>query len=191
MDKTIMDTRILDIKCYWLYGESGAGKSHMCTELAKKQRKEGEHIYRHNNGNFAWWDGYSSEEIVIMEELRRNKIKAAGGLAQLLVYLDKYPVLLPVKGSFVRRNYHTVYINTAQDPITFFTYKTNDGDIVDESVAQLIRRVDKIIEFKIITTVVNGERLNNVILIDHTEQLKRLYTNRLDNVQYAGLDQLK
>ena len=91
-----------------------------------------------------------------MEELRRNKIKAAGGLAQLLVYLDKYPVFLPVKGSFVLRNYHTVYINTAQDPIAFFTYKTNDGDIVDESVAQLIRRLDKIIEFKIITTDVNG-----------------------------------
>ena len=126
-----------------------------------------------------------------MEELRRNKIKTAGGLAQLLVYLDKYPVLLPVKGSFVPRNYHTVYINTAQDPITFFTYKTNDGDIVDESVAQLIRRLDKIIEFKIITTEIDGERENDVILVDHTDQLKRQYTSRLVRVRYATATQLE
>lgn len=123
-----------------------------------------------------------------MEELRRNLIKSSGGLAHLLVLLDKYPVLLAIKGGFVLRNYHTVLINTAQDPVTFFTYKTNDGDIVDESVAQLIRRLDKIIELKIIPMERDGECVNVVNAFDHTEQLKRQYTNRLSNVEYLDAD---
>ena len=123
-----------------------------------------------------------------MEELRRNLIKSSGGLAHLLVLLDKYPVLLAIKNGFVLRNYHTVFINTAEDPVTFFTYKTNDGDIVDESVAQLIRRLDKIIELKIIPMDRDGERVNVVNVFDHTEQLKRQYTSRLTNVQYLDVD---
>lgn len=123
-----------------------------------------------------------------MEELRRNLLKGSGGLAHLLVLLDKYPVLLAIKNGFVLRNYHTVFINTSEDPVTFFTYKTNDGDIVDESVAQLIRRLDKIIELKIIPMDRDGERINVVNAFDHTEQLKRQYTNRLTNVQYLDVD---
>ena len=80
-NRTLMDSALIEIKCYWLYGESGAGKSFLCHQLALSQLREGEHIYRHNNGNYAWWDGYAGHEIVIMEELRRNKIKEAGGLA--------------------------------------------------------------------------------------------------------------
>ena len=31
MDKANMDTHTHEIKCFWLYGDSGAGKSYMCT----------------------------------------------------------------------------------------------------------------------------------------------------------------
>ena len=34
----------------------------------------------------------------------------------------------------------------------------------------------------------DGERVNVVNVFDHTEQLKRQYTNRLTNVQYLDVD---
>ena len=84
-----------------------------------------------------------------------------------------------------------MYINTSQDPIAFFTYKTNDGDIVDESVAQLIRRLDKIIEFKIIPMERDGRDVNVVTGFDHTLELKSRYARRLLDVEYMPLDVAK
>lgn len=105
--------RYFDTKAIWIYGDSGSGKSYACEELAKNiTSKRGEHYWRHNSGSLKWWDGYSGQEVVIIEEFRRDRIKEGGGLAQLLILLDKYTTELPIKGGFTARNFHTIIINT-------------------------------------------------------------------------------
>lgn len=186
-----MANTTFDTHSYWLYGDSGTGKSTLCGKLAKRGLAEGESYFRHTSGDYQWWNGYAGQKVIVMEELRRNKLKTAGGLAQFLVFLDKYPIPLPVKGGFTTRHYDRVFINTAQSPVDFFTYKTNDGDIVDESIAQLIRRLDKIYELKLVSIPLDsGDYDNRVVLVDHTDELKQLYCKKLINVTYLDADNI-
>lgn len=175
----------------WIYGESGTGKSYSCQELGILLSGAQGSVYRHNSGDYSWWDGYVNQQIIIMEELRRNKITKAGGLAQFLVYLDEYPIKLPTKGGFATRYYETVLINTAINPVAFFTYRTADGDVVDESVAQLIRRLHKIIELKTVRESTPGGDIVNVVrAFDHTARYKREYCSHLDNIIYLDPKEL-
>lgn len=76
-----MANTTFDTHSYWLFGDSGTGKSTLCGKLAERCLGEGETYFRHTSGDYQWWNGYAGQKVVIMEELRRNKLKAAGGLA--------------------------------------------------------------------------------------------------------------
>lgn len=65
--------------------------------------------------------------------------------------LDGYPIKLETKGGFVSGGYERVVITCAHDPLHEFTYKGDDNaQVVHEDISQLIRRLDKIIELRII-----------------------------------------
>ena len=58
-----------------------------------------------------FWDGYAGHEHVVMDEFR-------GGIdiAYLLIWLDRYPCIVEVKGSSVVLSARTIWITSNLDP---------------------------------------------------------------------------
>jgi len=65
----------------WYYGDTGVGKSHRAFSSAPM-----EDIYNLNTQDNGWWEGYSQQRVVVIQELR-GEIK----YSQLLSLVDKWP----------------------------------------------------------------------------------------------------
>lgn len=72
---------------YW--GPTGVGKSRRAWAEA------GVGAYP-KNARTKWWDGYQGEEHVVIDEFRGDI-----GVGNLLTWLDRYPVLVEIKGSSI------------------------------------------------------------------------------------------
>lgn len=75
-------------KGIWIHGPTGCGKSHDANELAKYGS-----VYWHNCSDKGWWDGYTGQDTVILNDYR-------GGIAygELLQMVDKWPYTVPRRG---------------------------------------------------------------------------------------------
>jgi len=71
---------------YFIYGPTGTGKSHLAHELLGE-------VYYDKQPSTKWWDGYSGQENVLVEEFRGEI-----GISHLLRWLDKYSCSVEVKG---------------------------------------------------------------------------------------------
>lgn len=79
--------RVTMTKGTWLWGPTGVGKTHDAAEMA------GDDVYWHNCGDKGWWDGYTGQATVILNDYR-------GGIAygELLQMVDKWPYSVPRRG---------------------------------------------------------------------------------------------
>lgn len=78
-----------DVQCYWIYGPTGTGKSH-AVETAFPD------CYKKNMDDLKWFDGYSGEDVIYLEDIDKYQVKWGGLLKRLA---DKWPMLASVKGS--------------------------------------------------------------------------------------------
>lgn len=87
---------------YW--GRTGTGKSRRAWEEA------GLHAYP-KNPRSKFWDGYQGHEHVVIDEFR-------GGIdiAYMLIWLDRYPVIVEVKGSSTVLRASSIWITSNVDP---------------------------------------------------------------------------
>lgn len=110
----------------WIYGKTGTGKTR--------------HVFdKHqdiwiSNKNLQWWDGYENQEVVLIDDFRRDFCT----FHELLRILDRYPYNVAVKGGFRKLNSKYIYITSPFHPKE--TYETR------EDIQQLLRRIDEIIE---------------------------------------------
>lgn len=115
------------------YGETGSGKSRKAAEVA------GQSVYYKTRGE--WWDGYSQEETVIIDDyygwIRYD---------EMLRLCDRYPHQVPVKGGFTNFRSKRIII-TSNDPIDKWY---NDTWYKIEKIKTLMRRVDVYEFFSII-----------------------------------------
>lgn len=75
----------------WWYGSTGTGKSRRVWELYP------DHYGKQLN---KWWDGYSDEETVVIEEwCPKNDVSASG----LKIWSDRYPFNAEIKGGTLRK----------------------------------------------------------------------------------------
>lgn len=129
----------------WLWGASGAGKSRRAYELAQgtdTYEKDGE----------KWWDGYDAHETVIIDDFRASNMK----FNYLLKLLDRYPLRVEFKGGYRQMLAKKIIITSILHP-------QNVYQIDDEPIKQLIRRIDEIIQVKLI----------NDFAVDSSEVAKR------------------
>jgi hypothetical protein len=91
-------------------------------------------------GSSRWFDGYDNNQTLIYDDFGggRNKLP----LCDFLVYLDRYPVQLPVKGSFVQRTCTKIIVTSNLHPRTWYDYGERETQY-----DALARRFTKIIVF--------------------------------------------
>lgn len=111
--------QILDeLQNQWWYGETGTGKS-------RKAREENPEAYI-KDPQERWWDGYTGQEVVIIDDFDKYQVKQGGDMKR---WLDHYPFPAAYKGGYetirpkkiiVTSNYHPDEIwedQQTQEPI--------------------------------------------------------------------------
>jgi len=146
---TFMRTRrpavTLDFKVILLYGETGIGKTRWVHEH-----------WTNKPGGFwdlpvitsgMWFDGYDGEAYVLFDDFAGAASKVS--LTTLLRLLDRYPIQVPVKGSFVWWHPRRIAITTNVHPNQWYKWTGRKS-----SYLALKRRFTKIYQF------MDGQRLN-------------------------------
>lgn len=121
----------------WFYGKAGTSKTARAIMYAKRIAPDNWHL----QGNDAqWWDGFDGHEVLIIDDLREDKLS----FTQLLYTLDRVPQRLPIKGGFRQNTAKYIFITSAYAPEC--VYNTN------EDLHQLTRRITHIAQILSNTT---------------------------------------
>ncbi len=113
-----------DLKVTVLYGPPGTGKTHWAYE-------KDPNLYAIPVGKDLWWDNYIGQDTVLMDDF-----SGQARLVDLLRILDKYPVMVPVKGTFVYLHCIHIIITTNVPVEDWYDYsKRKDSEIA------LMRRI--------------------------------------------------
>lgn len=94
--------QVQEVNVYW--GTTGAGKSHRAFIEA------GEEFYI-KSSTTKWWDGYKGESNIILDEFR-----GIIDITHLLLWLDKFPCAVEIKGSQVALKSAKWWIMSNIDP---------------------------------------------------------------------------
>lgn len=120
-----------DLQVFWYYGPTGCGKSHTVFGLVNPKS------YWKSSIDLKWFDGYCGQEDVWIDDFRGSHCS----FNFLLQLLDIYPLMVPVKGSFVRWSPRRIFITCP--------FKPQDCYAGVEDKSQLIRRITLIQHFNI------------------------------------------
>lgn len=115
---------------YWLWGDTGVGKSR-----AVALRWPGDQCYWKACDN-KWWDGYEWNEAVCLDDFRGHCFR----FEWLLALFEQNPLRIEKKGDSVNFNSKIIIVTTPTPPEGSFAH--------DENMAQLMRRLHKVIEVK-------------------------------------------
>lgn len=122
----------------WLYGDSGAGKTRIVKDYLRVKINEGYRVWRRPLGTTAWFDGYSDQDIVFLDEVRGSTYK----FDDLLQMLDYDCPKVPIKGGFTEFRPKVILITSNAGPKQCYEH------INDENKVQLARRCDYIKKIK-------------------------------------------
>lgn len=112
---------------YW--GDTGSGKSRRAWEEASFDAFP-------KDPNTKFWDGYSGHRSVVIDEFR-----GAISISHLLRWLDRYPVIVEVKGSSSVLVADTFWFTSNLDPRLWYP------DLDNETQSALMRRFTEVIHF--------------------------------------------
>lgn len=126
-----------DIDVIVLIGDAGAGKTKWIYENYPYDEI---YIKPACKGSGQYFDGYNGQKVMVYDDFYGD-IK----YHDLLRYLDRYPVKLPIHGGFTEAKYDTVIITSNREPVEWYKeYGVTPA---------LRRRLKKIIHFRIIDDV--------------------------------------
>lgn len=114
----------IDRRCIVYWGATGTGKSHRAWTEASMEAYP-------KDPRTKFWDGYRDHENVVIDEFR-------GGIdiSHMLRWLDRYPVVVEIKGSATTLKAKTIWITSNMDPRDWYK------DIDEETKAALLRRLE-------------------------------------------------
>lgn len=118
-----------NVRVYYIWGETGTGKSRYCRDRSPGLFSVSEGV------TGMWFTGYAYEKEVLFDDFRGTV-----PLHVLLKYLDRYPVQVPIHGSYMHFNAEVIYI-TSNVPLEDL-YRNAD----QRSRDALRRRITEVIE---------------------------------------------
>lgn len=121
------------VEVYWIWGESGAGKTRYAVNDMMKKGITGFNEVK-MVGEF--WHGVQEDcEVALYDDWRDNHMKPT----ELINFIDYNKHIMNVKGGSVRNNYKTIYITSLQSPEQIYT------KVPEETQKQWLRRIKEII----------------------------------------------
>jgi len=120
----------------WFWGDTGAGKSYTAREEAKAH-KDGSY-YVNASQKEQWWDGYTNQQTIILDDLRGSWCP----FSRILQLLDIYTIQLQIKGSSGWRKCTQMIVTSNKHPRDVWAKRT------EEDIEQLLRRITIIREFR-------------------------------------------
>lgn len=131
--------RFFKTEVFWLWGPTGSGKSRYAWSVAPEAYMK--------CSSHKWWTGYIGQESVIIDDYRPSKELPFNFMLNLL---DRYPLSVETKGGMVEFLAKKIYVTSPFSPD-----QTCDRIewIGTEQKAQLIRRIDHVIQFPQLATM--------------------------------------
>lgn len=127
-DYSVKRTWEVDVRVYW--GKTGTGKTKRAHEEAS------EDLYTHTGQ--GWFDGYSGQKDVLFDDFTGGEFK----LSYLLKVLDRYPMVVPVKGGFAQWAPKRIWITSNLSPAEWY------ANAHEEHQRALRRRLSTVIHFE-------------------------------------------
>jgi len=121
----------------WCFGKTATGKSKYAHEVFS-----GLDFFRKTSNQGKWWDGYDAHQNVIIDDIDSKTMP----YKCLLDLLDRYACVIECKGGtrqFLAKN---IIVTTSRYPGDMFR-----GE--DQMGKELLRRLDRILEFKAINDI--------------------------------------
>ena len=118
---------------WWLWGGPGTYKSRAANGVLPTSTFI-------KQSSCKWWDGYNAEEVVILDDLRKGDFF----FHQLLRVLDRYKLMVEVKGGSVPMVAKLIIVTCSMPPEQLWA---RIGDTENEDVGQLLRRIDRVVQF--------------------------------------------
>lgn len=112
-------------KCYWFHGVTGTGKTYKAKNLGASY---------YIKSSTKWWDGYDQQEVVIIDDFRKDNFP----FDEILRWLDENECIVEVKGSTIQLNSPIMVITC--DVAPYIYWQGNDLD-------QLMRRLTGGVEY--------------------------------------------
>lgn len=131
---------------YWYYGPTGTGKTRhawdkakeLLEDLAEESDPGSDRGIWVSNGDGKWFDGYSGQRVVIIDDLRASSWE----FSWLLRITDSYPIQVPIKGGFVRWVPKYVFITAPDEPrVIYSNHQTCEPF---DGIEQLERRITEV-----------------------------------------------
>jgi len=133
--------RFSKTEVWWLWGPTGSGKSRYAWEQDPSSYMK---VSTHK-----WWDGYTGQENVILDDYRPSKEMPFHFLLNLF---DRYPLSVEVKGGMAEFVTKKIFVTSPYSPEQICSQLDWIGV---EAKAQLMRRIDHIVEFPQLATMFN------------------------------------
>lgn len=119
----------------WFKGETGEGKTRKAIEIAEMFNLS----FWMTNDSLKWYDGYTGQELVIIDDFRKNML---GDWNYLLRLLDGYGLAVQVKGGFTTWKPKIIIITSPATPHEAFSWVNKEGEEQGwDKEEQLIRRL--------------------------------------------------
>ncbi len=126
---------------YWIWGDSGTGKSRKARACIKTAPEDQQTTYIKSEGS-KWWSGYDRHYNVIIDDFRGSWWK----LTEMLSLLDKYEKRVETKGGHRQFVPHRIFITSIKPPKEAYREAFQDVNGVEsEPYEQLKRRITKVI----------------------------------------------
>lgn len=123
---------------YWLWGESGSGKSRIAKALCTDTYFKGP--------DTKWFDGYDGQSMVVINDMRKSTFS----FSYLLELFDRYPLRVETKGGSVQLVNKCFVITCSKPPDELWAEIAGSAN---EAVQQLMRRMTRVVEFPLATAV--------------------------------------